>query len=135
MDEDNVLRRWFTLEMGNMMELFVAHPKPLLELLRETTPAVATKSGQLHIFDTSVLREFADALPALTRAQIRLPLTMHFSHETPGDAYVAEQPSNDAIRTLFPATSPPRDGRLWLSKPLAREFARRYPTLIQFVMH
>lgn len=134
MDDDNVLRRWFSLELGNLLETFVASPRPLLDLLREPTPAATTRSGLPHPFDRDALHQFAKSLPPLTRAQVRLPLTIHLDHETPGDAYAADPAAIEAIRALVPTTSPPRDGRLWLSEPLAREFARRFPTLVQFVV-
>lgn len=134
MDDDSVLRRWFSLELGSLLETFVANPRPLLELLREPVPSATTRAGLPHPFDRDRLHAFAHALPALTRAQLRLPLTIHLDHETPGDAYAADPATIEALRVLIPTTTLPRDGRLWLSEPLARDFARRFPTLVQFVV-
>lgn len=135
MADEEVLRRWLSLEMGKILETFVPTPRPLLELLREERPTAMTRSGEPHVFDKAALRALGEALPALTRAQLRLPITIHMDNETPGDVYTADPATNDALRTLKVSTTEPREGRLWMSAPLARDFERRHPTLVQFVMH
>jgi uncharacterized protein (UPF0216 family) len=135
MTDEQVLRRWFSVEMGKLLETFVPVPRPLHDLLREERPTALTRSGDVHPFERSALTSLSNELPPLTRAQIRLPLTLHIDNETPGDVYSSDPSTNDVLMVLGVTTSTPRDGRLWVSAPLARDFARRYPTLVQFVMH
>ena len=133
MVDENALGRWFSLEMGKMLEGFVPLPRPLHQLLRDPRPSAPTRGGEPHLFDPQALHALAEGLSPLLRARTRLPLTLHIDSETPGDAYAADPAAIEILQTFHVGLASEREGRLWLSLPLARDFARRFPTLVQFV--
>lgn len=133
MVDDRTLEKWMALEMRGLAQALVKVPRPLAELLLEPRPAAQTATGP-HAFDPAALRAFAERLTPLTRARLRLPVTFYLDRETDASAYVADRVAQDALLEAGLATGAPREGRLWLGESLAREAARRYPTLFQFMM-
>lgn len=132
--DERVLRRLLRTESQRMMAGNVRAPRPLRHLLMEREPTAPTREGGVHRFDVDAVRRLADALPALVRADLRLPILFFVDHEYPQNAFVMDQAAMEALQTLGVATGRPRDGKLWVSMALARHFAHEYPRLAQFVV-
>lgn len=114
-------------------ESLVRAPRPLSQLLREPTPSAVTRGGE-HRFEAAELRALASLLPEWRHGAVLLPMRFWVSHELPGDAYTADDTTIRVLRLLGVTQAPVRDGRLWISEALARAFALRWPSLVQFVM-
>lgn len=133
MPDGRPIERWMSLEMQRLTQALVTQPRPLMDLRHEAAPSAPTRGGGQHRFDKDALDALAAGLQPLTRARLRLPITVYLDHDAPGDCYVAEPAAVEALLELRAAATTPRDGRLWMGVPLARELARQYPTLVQFV--
>jgi uncharacterized protein (UPF0216 family) len=133
MDEPGPLERWLRLEMGRLRGPLVRAPRPMDELLASTDPSAPTHDGASHRFDPEELRELARHLPPLVRAQLRLPILFYLTHDLPGDAFTSDAAAARALQALHVTDREPRDGKLWIALPVARNLERRFPTLVQFV--
>jgi uncharacterized protein (UPF0216 family) len=133
MPDDGTLERWFRLEMAEVQRALVARPIPLNELLGSQRPHATTRGGEPYPFDPVVLRRLASQLSALARAELRLPCLFYLDRGAPGNCFVSDPGQASALRGLGLVKTEPREGRAWLSEPLAREFGRGHPGLAQFV--
>lgn len=133
MDEDT-LKRWMNLEIYQTNQATVTQPRFLPELLAEDEPAAEKRDGSIHRFDPDVLDELAEALSPLARIELKLPITFYLSHKTSDDCYVADDAAIEALAQLGVTDTEPRDGKLWLSTPLARRFAKDWPGVAQFLI-
>jgi uncharacterized protein (UPF0216 family) len=133
-DGADPLARWMALEMSKLRETLVAAPRSLSELMLEARPVAKTRGGGEHVFDASVVARFANALTALDRRKLRLPVTFFVEHEMQNDAYVTDATVVRLLQALgeIPASQELREGRLWLGHARARAIADRYPTAFQF---
>lgn len=134
MPDDQALERWLRHEMAGIQNALVRNPIPLLELLAANSPQTSTRGGEAYRFDPDALRAVAARLSPLGRAVLRLPILFYLDREAPGSCFVSDPGQAQALAELGIVRSDPREGRQWLSEPLAREFARAHPTLAQFVM-
>lgn len=130
--DERTLKKWFALEGHRINDDLVRSPRPIGELLEEDEPAVPTSKGGQHVFDREVLERFAQGLSPLVRSSIKLPVTFYLSHQTQHDCYVQDKHAIKALEQLELVDTQPRDGKLWLGRPLAYELARAWPTVFQF---
>lgn len=130
----DVLERWLKLELGSVHDGLVQAPLPLETLLEMDEPVAKTRSGDPHRFDVDALARFAAALSDDVRGKVKLPVTVYLDREAMGNCYVQDRWAIRALAELDEVDRDPRDGKLWMGTPLARDLARRYPSLIQFVM-
>lgn len=133
MVDEPVLERWVRLEANRMNEAVVTQPRLLADALREPEPRAPGRTTGGHRFDPAALRRLSDALGALTRTNLRVPITFFLDHEVPGDCYAMGDDAFDALHELRVAAGHARYGRLWVSRPLALDLAARFPTCVQFV--
>lgn len=131
--DERVLDKWMAFEMRGMQAALVKVPRPLAELLAEVAPTAAT-GGEPHRFEVDALKAFSARLSPLTRARLRVPITIYLDRETEAAAYVADRAAQDACLEAAVATGSVRDGKLWMAESAAREAARRYPTVFQLLM-
>ncbi len=130
--DDRTLKKWFALEGHRLNEGLVTSPRPIDELLGQDEPSLPTKKGGEHTFDRETVERFADGLSPLVRSSIKLPITIYFSHQTQNDGYIQDKHAIQAIEQLDLADTQPRDGKLWIGRPLAYDLAKAWPTVFQF---
>lgn len=111
----------------------LADPVELLRLRDENVPQTPTKGGGIHRFDPEALERFSAGLTPLLRVTLRVPVRFSLPHDLLGECTLAEAGSIEAVRRLGGTRKEPRDGRLWMSRALARAFGERYPTMVQSV--
>lgn len=134
MVSEDVLERWLKLELGKVHDGLVRGQMPLSTLLAMDEPVAQTKGGQPHPFDAEALEAFAEDLSEETRGRLKLPIFVYLDKDAMGNCYVGDAAAVRALVELDEARTEPRDGKLWMGTALARDLARRYPTLFQFVM-
>lgn len=132
-DED-VLKRWLGLELGSVHDGLVPSPVPLSTLLGMEEPVAQTKGGQAHTFDPDALAALAEAVPDELHDRLKVPMNIYLDRDAKGNVYVKDEPAIAALEALGEVDREPRDGKLWMGKPLAVALAKRYPSLFQFVM-
>lgn len=130
--DDKTLKKWFALEGHRVNQGLVRSPRPLTELLDQDEPTVPTKDGDAYTFDPETVERFADGLSPLVRSSIKLPITIYFSHKTQHDGYIQDKHAIRAIDQLGLVDTEPREGKLWIGRPLAYELAKAWPTVFQF---
>ena len=135
MVEERALERWFALEMGRFQSSFVPAARPLHELLLEAEPTARTRSGEVHRFEPSVLRQIHDALGPLDRRRLRLPITFYVDRELSNEAYMQDEPAIALLRGLgeIAPDAQPREGKLWMGRSRAMAISARFAGVFQFV--
>lgn len=135
MVDEDTLERWINVEVREVNRATVANGRRLPELLDEDEPSVEARDGSTHRFDPDALERLHEALSPLTRADLKLPITFYRSRKAAESCYVADEAAIEALEQLDVATSEARDGKLWIATALAKDFARRWPGVAQFVIH
>ena len=81
MDDERVLRRWISLEIGKMNDGVVSARVPLQELLDMEKPVAVTRGGKEHRFDRCVLQKISAMItPELCRT-LKLPVVFYYAME------------------------------------------------------
>ncbi len=130
--DDRTLKKWFALEGHRLNEGLVRSPRPIAELLEQEEPSLETKTGGEHIFERETVERFAEGLSPLIRSSIKLPITIYLSHQTQHDGYIQDRHAIRALEQLELVDTEPRDGKLWMGRPLAYELTKAWPTIFQF---
>lgn len=130
----DVLERWLKLELGQVHDSLVSAPLPLSKLLEMDRPVAQTRAGDAHEFDPAILEDLAAPLDDATRDKLKLPITIRFDRQAMGNCYIQDPTAIEALKALEEAHVSVRDGKLWMSKPLAMDLAKRYRTCFQFVL-
>ena len=132
-DEDT-LKRWMSLEVHEANRAVVTKGRRLRQLLQEDEPSAEKRNGEPHDFDPDVLARLNDELSPLVRANVRLPITIYFAHDTETGAYVSHEWAIEALEQLDVTETTEREGRLWMPRSKAMLIAREYPTAFQFML-
>jgi uncharacterized protein (UPF0216 family) len=125
------------MEYRKLNQNTVANPIRLEELLKMPKPAAVTRGGEEYLFDTDTLHRFSEKVPTDLYKRLRLPIIFFTDTRIADSCYLADKHAFEAL-TKSGDLNPLyrlRDGKLWLSKPLAFDLANKYPTLVQFVVH
>jgi uncharacterized protein (UPF0216 family) len=131
------LEKWINIEYRNMNKNLVARQIVLSELLQEDAPAVETRDGEEYKFDAKALKNLADKLPKEILAKLKVPIFFYFTVQVGDSCYLTDDTAFEALK-ITSDLNPMyrfREGKLWVSKPIAYEIQNKYPTLVQFVMH
>lgn len=131
--DESTLRRLLAGEAHRMNESVVTDDVPLRSLLRGKEPTVRTKGGDPHRFDTDELEAFAAPLSPLVRVRLTLPVRFILDHRVDGSAGVSDPVFREALIAHGVHLGEITGGRAWLSLPRAQAFARRFPTIVQFL--
>lgn len=125
--------RIFGFELHRLHQAVVAQPVPLADLAAQREPAARNRDGSTHVFDRDAVQRLAAAVgPGLAR-RLRVPLRFFEPSDAPGSTYVEDAAAIEALQAMGAATTALRQGRMWMSTPLARRLAVQYPTLVEFV--
>jgi uncharacterized protein (UPF0216 family) len=133
--DDDTLEQWINVEVAEANKAIVSDGVRLSELLAMDEPTATARDGSTHRFDPEALERLREELSPLTRAELELPITFYRDRQASGSCYVADATAQEALDQLGVATSEPREGKLWIGTALAKDFARDWPGLAQFVMH
>ncbi|UCH88642.1 MAG: DUF61 family protein [Thermoplasmata archaeon] len=128
--------KWINLEYRKLNQNLVARPPFLSDLLKMDRPAAQTRGGEEYVFDLRALKELAKRIPDHYHSNLRLPIFFYSSVNVADSCYLADETAVEVLKHTNDLNQLYRfrEGKLWISKPLAFELANKYPTLIQFVM-
>lgn len=134
MIENNILKKWFRFELDKLREGIVTERKFLIDLLNEEDPSAPTRKG-IHKFDKKILAKFA-TLPSDIKMNLKMPIFLYFDHNVEDSCYLTDKYGADALKYLHAITGILnfRNGKLWLSKPLALDLTLKYKTAIQIII-
>lgn len=134
MVDKDTLKGWMNLEIRKTNQATVTRKPRLATLVSDENPSAPRRDGTTHTFDPDVLERLYEALSAFTRAELELPITFYLSHKAADNCYIQDETAIQALTQLDAAHTTPREGKLWMSTPLARELAREWPTITQFLI-
>lgn len=134
--KESSFKRWLKYEIGRMNSSVVTKQKALKELFKEEKPTALTKDGSVHYFDKSILLDLKNLLPDELH-ELKLPITFYNSIEDKNNSFLTDITALSMLKHLDEVLSDAElvEGRYWMSKALARDLIRRYPTLFQIVTY
>jgi len=134
--DESVLARWMNLEIGKINEGVVRDRKILSRLLDEKVPCASTKNGEPYFFDRNVIAALGKLLPVELQTRLRLPILFFMSPKVPDSCWCADASAFEALMILgeISRMRTMEEGKFWVSRAIAYEIARKYPTAVQLVM-
>ncbi|HVN65265.1 MAG TPA: DUF61 family protein [Methanomicrobiales archaeon] len=134
--DESVLTRWMGMEIARINDGVVAGRRSLAELLAEGDTEAVTRGGGEYHFSRETLAALAGRLPGELRAALKLPILFHLDMDVRDSCYLADETATEALRVLGDLGEGRKatGGRLWVSRAIAYDIARKYPTAVQFVV-
>jgi len=131
--DERAFQRYLRMEMDTIHAGLVTQRRLLADLLRETQPKAAARSGE-HAFAPAELQAVAAKVPPELRYALRLPMHVYVDSEVGEAVYVTEPATADALRALgFALGKPDERGRSWFGRAIALGALRDWPTCVQLV--
>jgi uncharacterized protein (UPF0216 family) len=133
--EEGTLKKWFRFEAGKIAKSLVVRKKCLEELLLEEEPRAERRDGKPYIFEKDSLRKFG-ILPEKLRKKLYLPIDFYLDLDVEGSCFLKDINAIEALRILGEINPKlePREGKLWISKPIANQIANKYRSFVQWVI-
>jgi len=122
------------MEVARINNSIVATRRSLAGLLTEEDPKAVTRRGGEYHFSRETLAALATGLPEDLRATLRLPILFLLDTDVRDSCYLADWTAVKALQVLGDLGEGRRatGGKLWVSRAIAYDIARKYPTAIQF---
>lgn len=137
LNNDGVMEKWLKMEFQNINKNIVKTQVTIAELLKMEVPKTNTRSGEDYLFDIEALSDFSSMVPILYHRRLRLPIYFYKDLRVKDSCFLTDEVAGLALQKTkdLDAVYTFKDGKLWLSRPLAWEISRKYPTLFQFVVY
>jgi uncharacterized protein (UPF0216 family) len=134
--DESVMIRWMQMEINRINAATVLERKTLSVLCREESPSAKTKGGKEHAFDRNVLRTLQEQLPPEIQDRLKIPILFYFNIDVPDSCYLTDEIAVTALQGLgeISLLRIPRNGKIWVSRPIVYAMMRKYPSIIQIVM-
>jgi Uncharacterized protein conserved in archaea len=134
--DESVMMRWMQQEIRRMNASVVTARKTLGTLCKEESPSAKTRGGGEHVFNRKILRLLQEQTPPGLVDRLQLPILFYLDMDVPDAAYLTDEIAVKVLQVLgeISLLRIPREGRIWVSRPIAYAILRKYPTLIQVVM-
>ena len=134
-DEESVLTRWMGMEIARINGAMVTARRSLTGLLAEEDPKAPTRGGGEHPFSRETLAALDARLPENLRATLKLPILFSLDVDVRDSCYLTDMTAVEALQALgdLGVGRKATGGKLWVSRAIAHDIARKYPTAVQFV--
>jgi uncharacterized protein (UPF0216 family) len=134
--DESVMIRWMQMELNRINAAVVIERKTLAALCKEESPSAKTKGGKEHAFKRDALRTMWEQVPPDLRDQLKLPILFYFDMDVADSCYLTDEMAVRALQGLgeISLMRTPRNGRVWVSRPIVYAMMRKYPSIIQIVM-
>jgi uncharacterized protein (UPF0216 family) len=136
-NNESAMERWLKFEYGNINKNLVTNQKILAELLKMDDPVALTKDDETYQFDSDALMNFSREVPKIYHKRLKLPIIFYKDMRVKDSCFMVDELAVKVLKHTNNLDSMYRfqDGRLWVSKPIAHDIAKEYPTLIQFIVY
>lgn len=131
------MEKWLKFEFQNLNKNLVKKQILLADLLRMDVPKTVTRDGEKYFFDITSLERFSKAIPAIYQRKLLLPILFYKDLRVKDSCFLSDdiaikalQKTND-LDPLYQTS----ENKFWMSRPIAHDIARKYPTLFQFVIY
>ncbi len=120
-------------ELAVLNKNIILHRKNLKELLAEKNPSIAVKGQEDYVFDKAALKKAAAKYPEHKHDDVKLPVLFYIDTEVPNQCYIREELNADFFKKISGLEGYKyKKGKMWLSKAVASDLMREYPTLFQY---
>ena len=129
--------KWINLEYRNINKNMVARRLYIYDVIKMEIPKAETKAGEEYLFDKKALKALWKKLNKNLKEELKIPIIFFSDIRVSDSCYLTDESAVEALKhtkDLNPMYRI-REGKLWLSKPIAMDIANKYPTLFQFVVH
>jgi uncharacterized protein (UPF0216 family) len=137
LESESAMERWLKFEFHNLNKNIVKNQVRLSDLIKMEKPKTETRDGNEYLFDNLALKKFSEDIPLIYHNQLRLPIFFYKDLRVKDSCFLIDEiavsvlkHTND-LEFCYKFT----DGKLWLSRPIAFDITRKYPTLFQFVIY
>jgi len=137
LNNEGAMEKWLKVEFHNINKNIVKKQVTVAELLNMDKPKTETRSGEVYLFDFEALSDFSSMVPILYHRRLRLPIYFYKDLRVKDSCFLTDEVAGLALQKTKDLDSVYKfnEGKLWLSRPLAWEISRKYPTLFQFVVY
>jgi uncharacterized protein (UPF0216 family) len=134
---DSALEKWLAMEFQNINRNTVKTQASMATLIKMETPTLTTKSGEEYIFDNPTLDNFAKAVPKLYHNRLKLPIYVYKDLRVKDSCFIIDDVAAKVLHLTKDLDSlyEFKDGKLWMSRPIVHDIAKKYPTLFQFIVY
>jgi uncharacterized protein (UPF0216 family) len=133
---DRALMRWLKFEASNINSNLVSRQVAISDLLKMDKPKTLTKTGEEYLFDIEVLQNFNNTISILNQRRLKLPVFIYKDLRVRDSCFISDKTAFSALletKDLDPMYKF-EDDKVWFSRVIGHDIARKYPTLFQFVV-
>jgi uncharacterized protein (UPF0216 family) len=133
---DRALKRWLKFEASNINSNLVSHQVIITDLLKMEKPMTMTKNGEEYYFNIEALGKFRNTISNLHQRRLKLPVFIYKDLRVRDSCFISDKTAFSALletKDLDPMYKFEND-KVWFSRVIGHDIARKYPTLFQFVV-
>lgn len=137
LDNERALKKWLKFEYQNMNMNLVTQQVAIADLLKMDTPKALTRTGEEYQFDAPTLKKFSKAVPRVYHWQLKLPIYFYRDLRVRDSCFITDEIAVKVLQHTndLDAMYSFQNDRLWLSRPLAYDIVKKYPTIFQFIVY
>jgi uncharacterized protein (UPF0216 family) len=136
-NSESAMERWLKIEFHSLNRNLVKQQIPIDKLLKMEIPKTVTRGGEDYMFDSQTLRMFSNSIPQIYHRRLQLPIYFYRDLRVKDSCFLSDEVAVKALKHTKDLEFGYNfsDGKLWLSRPIAFDISRKYPTLFQFVIY
>ena len=133
---DGALEKWLAMEFQNINRNTVKAQASIAALIKMEVPRLITKSGEEYQFDAPTLDNFARSVPKLYHNRLKLPIYFYKDMRVKDSCFIVDELAGKVLQDTkdLDGFYEFKGGKLWMSRPIAHDIAKKYPTIFQFIV-
>jgi len=137
LNNERALKKWLKFEYQNMNKNLVTQQIAIADLLKMDTPKALTRTGEEYRFDAPTLKRFGKTVPQIYHQQLKLPIYFYRDLRVRDSCFITDEIAVKVLKHTNDLDNMYsfQDDRLWLSRPLAHDIVKKYPTMFQFIVY
>ena len=134
---DRALERWLKFEAREINSNLVTRQINFSDLLKMEKPRTITKTGDDYYFNIEALQKLKNTISILHQRRLKLPVFIYKDLRVRDSCFISDKTAFFALqetKDLDPMYKF-EDDKVWFSRVIGHDIARKYPTLFQFVVY
>jgi uncharacterized protein (UPF0216 family) len=135
--DESVLRKWMAIEMGRINDGVVVERPRLITLIPLDRPLAFTRNGKEYRFDRETIRRLDEKLPPDLEEALKVPIIFYFDSTVADSCFLTDGVALEALQVLgeLSRMRTMNEGKLWVGRAIVYSLMRKYPSVIQIMMH